>query len=209
MNINEIAKLDEQYYCPVFGKRLPVEFVRGEDVYLFDSTGKRYTDFLSGIATNCLGYSDTGFKQALKDTVDSLMHTSNYFYNETQARLAEKLCTAAGYDNVFLSNSGVEAVEGAIKLARKYHFAKGKPRTEIITMQNSFHGRTLATLAATGQEKFHEAFKPLIETFTYVPVNEIAALEAAVSDKTAAVMIEPIIGEGGIMPTTRRNTLPQ
>jgi len=202
MTIDEIAKLDEQYYCPVFGKRLPVEFVRGEDVYLFDSTGKKYTDFLSGIATNCLGYSDAGYKQALCDTVNSLMHTSNYFYNETQSKLAKKLCDATGYDNVFLANSGAEAVEGALKLARKYHFGKGKPRTEIITLQGSFHGRTLATLAATGQARFHEAFQPLIETFTYVPANDIAALEAAVSDNTAAVLVEPIQGEGGIIPIT-------
>ena len=119
MTIDEIAKLDEQFFSPVFGKRLPVELVRGEDVYLFDSTGKRYTDFLSGIATNCLGYSDDGFKQTLIDVISSLMHTSNYFYNETQAKLAEKLCTATGYDNLFLANSGAEAVEGALKLARK------------------------------------------------------------------------------------------
>ena len=202
MTIDEVAKLDEQYFSPVFGKRLPVEFVRGEDVTLFDSTGKKYTDFLSGIATNCLGYSDDGFKQALTDVVNSLMHTSNYFYNETQAKLAEKLCTATGYDNVFLANSGAEAVEGALKLARKYHFGQGKPRTEVITMQGSFHGRTLATLAATGQAKFHEAFQPLIDKFTYVPVNDIAALETAVSDNTAAVLVEPILGEGGIIPVT-------
>ncbi len=202
MTIDEIAKLDEQYFSPVFGKRLPVEFVRGEDVTLFDSTGKKYTDFLSGIATNCLGYSDDGFKQAVTDVVNSLMHTSNYFYNETQAKLAEKLCTATGYDNVFLANSGAEAMEGALKLARKYHFGQGKPRTEVITMQGSFHGRTLATLAATGQARFHEAFQPLIDKFTYVPVNDIAALEAAVSDNTAAVLVEPILGEGGIIPVT-------
>ena len=202
MTIDEITKLDEQYFSPVFGKRLPVELVRGEDVYLFDSTGKRYTDFLSGIATNCLGYSDDGFKQTLIDVINSLMHTSNYFYNETQAKLAEKLCTATGYDNMFLANSGAEAVEGALKLARKYHFGKGKPRTEIITMQGSFHGRTLATLAATGQARFHEAFQPLIDKFTYVPANDVAALEAAVSDNTAAVLVEPILGEGGIIPVT-------
>ncbi len=202
MTIDEIAKLDEQYFSPVFGKRLPVDFVRGEDVYLFDSTGKRYTDFLSGIATNCLGYSDDGFKQALTDVVNSLMHTSNYFYNETQAKLAEKLCNATGYDNLFLANSGAEAVEGALKLARKYHFAQGKSRNEIITMQGSFHGRTLATLAATGQARFHEAFQPLIDKFTYVPVNDIAALEAAVSSNTAAVLVEPLLGEGGIIPVT-------
>lgn len=202
MTIDEIAKLDEQYFSPVFGKRLPVEFVRGEDVYLFDSTGKKYTDFLSGIATNCLGYSDDGFKQALTDVVNNLMHTSNYFYNETQAKLAQKLCAASGYDNVFLANSGAEAVEGALKLARKYHFGQGKPRTEVITMQGSFHGRTLATLAATGQARFHEAFQPLIDKFTYVPVNDIAALETTVSDNTAAVLVEPILGEGGIIPVT-------
>ena len=202
MNIEQIAKLDEQYYSPVFGKRLPVCFVRGEDVYLFDSTGKRYVDFLSGIAVNCLGYSDAGYKQALKHTVDSLIHTSNYFYSEKQAKLARLLCEATGFDNVFLGNSGAEAVEGALKLARKYHFAKGQPRNQIITMQGSFHGRTLATLAATGQEKFHGAYQPLIDEFVYVPPNDIAALEAVVSNKTAAVLIEPILGEGGILPVT-------
>jgi len=202
MNVQDIAKLDEKYYCPVFGQRLPVSFVKGEDVYLFDSEGKRYTDFLSGIAVNCLGYSDEGFKKALCDTVNSLMHTSNYFYNETQAKLAQRLCEATGYDNVFLGNSGAEAIEGALKLARKHHYASGKPRAEVITMQGSFHGRTLATLSATGQSRFHDAYKPLMETFAHVPPNDIAALEAAVSDKTAAVLIEPIIGEGGIIPMT-------
>lgn len=202
MKIEEIAKLDEKYYCPVFGKRLPITFVKGEDVYLIDSEGKRYTDFLSGIAVNCLGYSDEGYKKALCDTVNTLVHTSNYFYNETQAKLAQRLCEATGYDNVFFGNSGAEAVEGALKLVRKYHYAAGKPRSEVITMQGSFHGRTLATLAATGQNRFHEAFQPLIECFKYVTPNDIEALEAAVSDNTAAVVIEPIIGEGGIIPMT-------
>ncbi len=202
MKVEDIAKIDEQYYCPVFGKRLPVSFVKGEDVYLIDSEGKRYTDFLSGIAVNCLGYSDEGFKKALCDTVNSLIHTSNYFYNETQAKMAQRLCEATGYDNVFLGNSGAEAIEGALKLARKYHYGEGKPRAEYITMQGSFHGRTLATLAATGQSKFHEAFEPLMGSFTHVPPNDIAALEAAVSDKTAAVLIEPIMGEGGIIAMT-------
>lgn len=187
---------------PVFGKRQSVCFVRGEDVYLFDSEGKKYTDFLSGIAVNCLGYSDEGYKQALKDTVDSLMHTSNLFYIEEQAKLAEMLCRATGFDNVFFGNSGTEAVEGALKLARKYHYNTGNPRTEIITMKNSFHGRTMATLAATGQEKFHAPYKPLMEKFTYVAPNDIAALETAVGANTAAVMIEPIIGEGGLLPIT-------
>ena len=203
MNINDIAKLDEKYFMPVFGKRLPVCFERGEDVYLFDTDGRKYTDFLSGIAVCCLGYSDAGYKQALHDAVDSLIHTSNYFYVEKQAMLAELLCTATGFSNVFFSNSGAEAVEGAIKLARKYHFAKGDKRCEIVTMNRSFHGRTLATLAATGQKKFHEAYNPLVPAFTYTEPNDIAALEKTVTDQTAAVMIEPIIGEGGIWPITK------
>ena len=203
MKIADIIKLDEKYFMPVFGKRLPVCFEKGEDVYLFDTEGKKYTDFLSGIAVCCLGYSDTGYKQALKNTIDNLMHTSNYFYIEAQSKLAALLCDATGFDNVFFSNSGAEAVEGAIKLARKYHFANGVPRTQIITLQNSFHGRTLATLAATGQQKFHEAYHPLIENFSYVAPNDIDALNQAVTDKTAAVLIEPVIGEGGIIPMTK------
>ena len=203
MKLDNIAKLDEQYFMPVFGKRLPVCFTRGEDVYLFDTNGKQYTDFLSGIAVNCLGYSDTGYKQALKDAVDDLMHTSNYFYIEAQAKLAQLLCESTGFDNVFFGNSGAEAVEGALKLVRKYHYAAGNARTEIITMRGSFHGRTFATLAATGQEKFHAAHKPLIEKFTYVTPNDIAELESAIGGNTAAVMIEPIIGEGGIYPMSQ------
>ncbi len=202
MNVDDMAKLDQKYYSPVFGKRLPVSFVKGEEVYLIDNDGKRYTDFLSGIAVNCFGYSDNGLKKALCDTVNSLIHTSNYFYNETQAKLAQRLCEATGYDNIFLGNSGAEAIEGALKLARKYHFAAENPRAEVVTMQGSFHGRTLATLAATGQEKFHIPYEPLMPSFTHVPPNDIAALEAAVSEKTAAVLIEPIIGEGGVIPMT-------
>ncbi len=199
MKTEDIAKLDEKYYSPVFGTRLPVSFVRGEDVYLFDSEGRRYTDFLSGIAVNCLGYSDEGLKQTLCDTVNSLMHTGNYFYIETQAKLAQRLCEATGFDNVFFGNSGAEAMEGALKLARKYHYAKGKPRAGFVTLQGSFHGRTFATLAATGQEKFHTPFEPLMEAFKHVPPNDIAALKAAVNESTAAVVIEPILGEGGVI----------
>jgi acetylornithine aminotransferase/acetylornithine/N-succinyldiaminopimelate aminotransferase len=202
MKCEDIAKLDETYFMPVFGKRLPVCFARGEYVYLFDTEGKKYTDFLSGIAVCCLGYSDAGYKQALHDAIDNLMHTSNYFYVEAQARLAALLCQATGFDNAFFSNSGAEAVEGAIKLARKYHFANGDKRWDIVTMKKSFHGRTLATLAATGQKRFHDTMTPLTPAFTHTEPNDIAALEQVVNDKTAAVMIEPIIGEGGILPMT-------
>ena len=201
MNLEDIIELENKYYSPVF-KRQQVCFVRGEDVYLFDTEGNRYTDFLSGIAVCCLGYSDTGYKRLLKETIDNLMHTSNIFYIEVQAKLSELLCNATGHDNVFFTNSGSEAVEGAIKLARKYHHGSGGPRMQFVTMKNSFHGRTLATLAATGQEKFHGPFKPLVDTFVYTPPNDLEALEKTVSDKTAAVLIEPIIGEGGIIPIT-------
>ncbi len=196
----DIANLDEKYFMQVFGKRLPVCFTKGEDVYLFDTDGKKYTDFLSGIAVSCLGYSDEGYKAALKTCIDNLMHTSNYFYIEQQAKLAQILCKATGMDNVFFQNSGAEAVEGALKLARKYHYNNGDERREIITIKGSFHGRTLATLAATGQGKFHKAFKPLIDTFTYVSPNDIEELTSAISKRTAAVMIEPILGEGGLLP---------
>lgn len=197
MELKQIMALEKQYYSPVFG-RLPVCFVRGEDVYLFDTEGKRYTDFFSGIAVNCLGYSDAGFKQAITDAASSLLHTSNIYYIEKQAQLAELLCTATGYDNVFFANSGAEAMEGALKLARKYHYKKGCPRAHYVTLRQSFHGRTLATLAATGQQRFHIPFEPLPWSFDYVEPGDIAALEAAVSGKTAAVVIEPIQGEGGL-----------
>ncbi len=200
--LDNIAKLDEKYFMQVFGKRLPVCFTKAQDVYLFDTEDKKYTDFLSGIAVCCLGYSDEGYKSAMKECVDNLMHTSNYFYIEPQAKLAEILCKATGMDKAFFSNSGAEAVEGAIKLARKYHFNSGKERKQIITIKGSFHGRTMTTLAATGQEKFHNAFKPLTQTFTYVAPNAIEELENAVSSETAAVMIEPVIGEGGIIAIT-------
>ena len=201
MKLEEIISLENKYYSPVFA-RIPVCFVRGEDATLFDSEGKQYADFLSGIATCCLGYSDAGFKQALHSAVDKLLHTSNIFYIEAQAKAAQLLCEATGMDNVFFSNSGAEAVEGALKLARKYHYAAGKPRAQYVTLQGSFHGRTLATLAATGQEKFHEPYKPLVPSFAYAPPNDIAALEALVTDETAAVIAEPVIGEGGILPLT-------
>ena len=193
MKLNDIAALEKQYYSPVFS-RAPVCFARGEDVYLHDTEGRRYTDFLSGIATCCLGYSDAGFKQVLHGAVDTLLHTSNLFYVEAQAKAAQALCGATGFDNVFFSNSGAEAVEGALKLARKHHYAAGRPRAHYVTLLGSFHGRTLATLAATGQEKFHEPYRPLPESFSHVPPGDVAALEAAVTEDTAAV-----IADGGIL----------
>jgi len=200
MELKTIKKMDDAYFMRVFGERLPVCFDHGEACYLYDTDGKKYTDFLCGIAVCALGYSDEGYKAALTDQVNKLLHTSNYFYIAPQAKLARLLCESTGYDKVFFSNSGSEAVEGAMKLARKYFHEQGQHKYEIITMKDSFHGRTLATLAATGQEKFHAPFQPLTPSFKYVPYNDIDAVQNAVSKDTCAVMLEPVIGEGGIIP---------
>ncbi len=200
MNLNEIKQLDHKYFLQVYGERFPVCFVRGEDVFLYDTEGKQYLDFLAGIATNSLGYSDQGFKAALKDQIDNLIHISNYFYVEPQAQLAETLCQSTGYDRVFFQNSGTEAIECAIKMAKKYHYNKGEDRTHFVTLQNSFHGRTLAALSATGQEKFHTPFAPLPYSFTYVQPGDMDAIEKAVNAGTAGVLFEFVQGEGGVLP---------
>jgi len=202
MDLQEVMKLDEQFYMGVFGKRFDVLFTHGQGVHLYDSKGKKYTDFLAGIAVNCLGYADPGFSAALTAQIEKVIHLSNYFYNENQALLAKLLCETAGYDKVFFTNSGTESNEGAMKLARKYFYDSGENRNEFITIKGSFHGRSLATLTATGQEKFHEPYYPLPEAFTYVPANDIDALKEAVSGSTCAVFMEPILGEGGIIEIT-------
>lgn len=200
MSINEVIKKDDNYFMKTFGKRIPVYFTHGKDVYLYDQDGKEYTDFLAGIAVNSLGYSDEGFKKVLHDCVDSFLHVSNYFYDEPQAELAEMLCKNTGYDRVFFSNSGAEANEAALKIAKKYHFDKGEERNHFVALKNSFHGRTIATLTATGQEKFHVPFAPLPYTFTYVDANDTPALKDAITSKTAGVIFEVVQGEGGVIP---------
>jgi acetylornithine aminotransferase/acetylornithine/N-succinyldiaminopimelate aminotransferase len=202
MDLKSIRQLDEKYFLQVYGERYPVCFVRGEDVFLYDTEGKQYLDFLAGIAVNSLGYSDKGFKAALHAQIDKLIHISNYFYVEPQAQLAGKLCKSTGYDRVFFQNSGTEAIECAIKMAKKYHYNKGEDRTHFVTLQNSFHGRTLAALSATGQEKFHTPFAPLPYSFTYVQPGDMEAIEKAVTTGTAGVFLEFVQGEGGVLPLT-------
>jgi acetylornithine aminotransferase/acetylornithine/N-succinyldiaminopimelate aminotransferase len=176
MDVKAIAELDKKYFMPVFGDRLPVAFERGEGAYLYDNTGKKYTDFLAGIAVNSLGYSDEGFTKAVTGQVEKLLHSSNYFYIEPQARLAEALCKKTGIDGkVFFANSGAEANECAIKLAKKYAYDKGGSSARFVSVANSFHGRTLATLTATGQDKFHLPFEPGTYDYTYIPANDIEA----------------------------------
>lgn len=197
MTKEEIFAADEAHYMPVFA-RYPLVLSHGEGPYLFDTDGKRYLDFLAGIAVNVLGHAHPALVEAIRAQAGKLLHCSNLYYTETQAQLIEKLAKLSGLGKVFLANSGAEANEGAMKLARKYAYLKDTEKREIITAQHGFHGRTLATLTATAQPKYQEGYGPLPACFTYVPYNDVAALEAAVSDKTCAVFLEPIQGEGGI-----------
>ena len=201
MNTSEIKKLDEKYYMNTFGERIPVSFKSGQGIKLYSDDGDTYTDFLAGIAVSALGHNHKTLVDAIKNQAEKVLHVSNYYYIEEQSKLAETICKNSVADKVFLANSGAEANEGAIKLAKIYHYKKGNTQKyEIITLINSFHGRTLATVAATGQEKFQTPFKPLTPGFVYVPINDLEALKSAVSDKTCAVMLEMIQGESGVNP---------
>lgn len=196
--MEEIQSACQQHICGTYA-RLPVVFVRGKGCSLWDDSGKEYLDFLAGIAVCNLGHCHPEVSRVLRKQADTLVHVSNLFYTQPQVELAAELTRLSFADKVFFSNSGAEANEAAIKLARKYSNDRHEPgRFHIITMKNSFHGRTLATLSATGQEKVHKGFEPLVEGFTFVDFNSIPAVEAAITDKTCAVMVEPIQGEGGV-----------
>ena len=192
-----IEKADK-YIMRTYG-RFPLVPVKGEGCYLWDADGKRYLDFLAGVAVNNLGHCHPAVTAALAKQAAELIHCSNYYHIPQQIELAELLCGLSFADKAFFCNSGAEANEAAIKLARKYSREKhGLDRYEIITAISSFHGRTMATVSATGQEKVQRFFDPLLHGFHHVPFNDIAALEAAVNPHTCAVMLEPIQGEGGI-----------
>jgi predicted acetylornithine/succinylornithine family transaminase len=180
-------------------KRLPKVFVKGEGSYVWDSEGNKYLDFVAGIAVNSLGHCPPIVVEAIKEQAEKLIHCSNLYWIEPQIKLAQVLVENSCCDQAFFCNSGTEANEAAIKLARKW----GNGRYEIITMLQSFHGRTLGSLTATGQEKYQKAFKPLPEGFKYVPYNDLDALKDAIGDRTCAVMLETIQGEGGVnVPST-------
>jgi len=202
MKLQEIINLDKKYYMNTFGARLPVAFEYGKGCTLYDTDGKSYLDFLAGIAVNVLGYGHPTLTKALTEQIQKLLHCSSLFYIQPQAELAKMLVEYSCGDRVFICNTGAEANEGAIKLARKYFYAKGINKYEIITALNSFHGRTMATLAATGQEKYQKPYKPLPPGFKHVPLNDIDALKNSITDKTCAVMLETIQGEGGIIEVT-------
>mgnify|MGYP002626573347 CR=1 FL=1 len=198
--LNDIIELDKQYYMNTFGDRLPVAFERGEGMKLFADTGDVYYDFLGGIAVNAIGHCHPKFTAALKAQLDRLVHTSSLYYIENQAKLAKKLVDSTCADKAFFCNSGAEANEGAMKLAKMYFYKKGIDRKEIIYLDHSFHGRTLATVAATGQEHYQAPYRPLMPGFVMAEPNSFEAIENAVTEHTAAVMIELIQGEAGVFP---------
>ena len=189
---------DLKYIMHTYG-RYDVALAKGKGATAYDEDGKKYIDVSSGIGVNSLGYCDDGWVKAVTEQAGTIQHMSNYFYSSQASNLAEKLCNLTGMAKVCFGNSGAEANECAIKIARKYSFDKyGEGRNEIITLKNSFHGRTVTTLSATGQDVFHNYFFPFTEGFAYAEANNLDALKNAVSDKTCAVMLEVIQGEGGV-----------
>ena len=203
MTFEEIKNLDEQYVMHSYG-RFPVAIDRGEGATLWDVDGKEYIDFTAGIGVASLGHGDQGWLEAVTRQAAKLAHISNLFYTEPYARAAEKLCTRTGMSNVMFGNSGAEANEAMIKLARKWSFDKyGKGRGTVITLRNSFHGRTITTLAATGQDKFHNYFFPFTEGFRYADANDMDSVEAVAGHDVCAIMVELIQGEGGVLPLDR------
>ncbi len=204
LSLDQIKALDKKYYMNTFGDRIPVCFVSGNGIDLTSTDGDIYKDFFAGIAVSALGHNHERLTRELREQVGCLLHTSSVYYVENQARLAEMLVENTCADRVFFCSTGAEANEGAIKLAKKYQVEKGRPeRIEFITLKNSFHGRTLATVAATGQPKYQAPYLPLIEKFTHIDINDAEALKGAVNNKTAGIILELIQGESGVHPATR------
>ena len=203
MNTEKVISRDNDYILHTYG-RSRVVLAEGEGMTARDADGKSYLDFTSGIGVNSLGYCHPAWVRAVADQAATLQHTSNLYYTAPDGKLAKKLCRRTGLDAVFFGNSGAEANEGAIKCARKYSVdTYGESRNKVITLVNSFHGRTLATLTATGQDVFHNYFFPFTEGFRYADANDLASLEAAAGDDVCAVMMELVQGEGGVLPLDR------
>ena len=198
MDNKKIKELDNENIMHTYG-RYDVCLTKGKGVYAYDDNGKKYIDVSSGIGVNSLGYCDDGWVKAVSEQAGTIQHISNYYYNKVAGVLAEKLTKATGLSKVFFGNSGAEANECAIKVARKYSFDKyGRGRDRIVTLVNSFHGRTIATLSATGQDVFHNYFFPFVDGFDNAIANDIESLKNTITDKTCAVMLETVQGEGGV-----------
>lgn len=202
MNNKDFLERGQEVVMNTYG-RLPLALVKGEGAYVWDADGNKYLDFVSGLAVTSLGHNHPKVTAALKAQAETLLHTSNFYWIPNQVELAERLVENSFADKVFFCNSGAEANEAAIKLARKYAKTNGnEEKIEIITLKHSFHGRTMAALAATGQRKYQVGFEPLPPGFLYTEINDIEGLREVVSPKTAAILIEPIQGEGGVNPVS-------
>ena len=200
MKANEIMEKSEQYVLHTYN-RYPVVLDHGKGVRLYDVDGREYLDFAAGIAVFALGYGNETYNQALKDQIDKLIHTSNLYYNEPMGEAAEKLIKASGMDKVFFTNSGTEAIEGALKAARKYAYLKDENTDhEIIAMNHSFHGRSMGALSVTGNTHYQDPFRPLIGGIRFAEFNNLDSVKAQVTEKTCAVIMETVQGEGGIYP---------
>ena len=184
--------------------RFPIAIECGNGMYVWDVDGKKYIDFVAGIAVNSLGYASEALERTIAEQAMKLIHCSNLYYTEPQIELAENLVANSDFDKVFFCNSGAESIESALKLARKYAKMKGKAGNEIITMIHSFHGRTYGAVTATGQDKYHKGLEPLLPDVNHVAFNDFEALQNAVTDKTCAILLEPIQGEGGIIPADKQ-----
>ena len=202
MNMQEYIEEAEAALLHTYN-RYQIVLEKGDGVYLYDMNGKKYLDFVAGIAVFALGYQNKEYNDALKAQIDKLIHTSNYYYNVPAIEAAKKIKKASGMDRVFFTNSGAEAVEGAIKAARKYAFLKdGTTDHEIIAMEHSFHGRTMGALSVTGNPHYREAFEPGIGNIRFATLNDIESVKAQITDKTCAIIMETVQGEGGLVPAT-------
>jgi acetylornithine/N-succinyldiaminopimelate aminotransferase len=199
--LEEIQAREARHVLQTY-RRNPVTFVRGEGVRLFDSEGREYFDLLSGIGVASLGHAHPGLARAIADQAQQLLHTSNLFFHPLQGQVAEKLSAMSGLPRAFFCNSGAEAVEACLKFARRYWYTRGEPRAEFIALEESFHGRTLGALSVTSDEHYRKPFEPLLPEVKFVAVNDPGAIRAAVSSKTAAIIAEPVQGEGGVRPLT-------
>lgn len=198
MDLEEVSK----YFINVYNRN--IVFTKGEDVYLYDNNGEKYLDFGAGIAVSALGYSNEEYKQGLKDQIDKLIHISNLYFNEPSIKAAEYLTKVSGLDKVFFTNSGTEAIEGAIKLARKYAYLKNKEsKGEIIAMEHSFHGRSMGALSVTGTKHYREPFEPLIGGVSFAQYNNLESVKALITKDTCAIILETLQGEGGIYPASK------
>ena len=203
MNKEEYIKREEGAMLHTYN-RFPVVLEKGEGVYLYDTDGKKYLDFAAGIAVEALGYGNRKYNDALKDQIDKLMHTSNLYYNLPIMEAAEKILKVSKMDRVFFTNSGTEAIEGAIKAAKKYAYTRdGHTDHEIIAMNHSFHGRSLGALSVTGNKHYQEPFEPLLGGIRFADFNDLESVKAQLTDKTCAILFETVQGEGGIYPATR------